>query len=110
MINWDRVEELQGEVGADAFGEVVEIFLEEAAELIQRLTSPDRAQCLADDLHFMKGSALSLGFSELATLCQKGEAQARNANADAVDIAEIVDNFEQSRLEFLNGLARDTAA
>ena len=54
MIDWARVRELKDEVGADAFDEVVELFLEEVEEVIVRLQGGDRSQ-------LETGSALSQG-------------------------------------------------
>lgn len=110
MINWGRVEELRDEVGVEAFEEVVEIFLEEVNEVVDRLAnSPDPGR-LADDLHFLKGSALSLGFAEFAAMCQKNEAQAVKDGPETVDIGPLLINFAASKTEFLSGLPGQTAA
>ena len=73
MIDWTRVEELKQEVGEDDFSEVVDLFLEEVEETITRLKqTPDLSQ-LEEDMHFLKGSALNLGFEQFSTLCQAGD-------------------------------------
>ncbi|QYZ69158.1 Hpt domain-containing protein [Neotabrizicola shimadae] len=69
MIDWLRMAELRDEIGQDGFDEVVDVFLEEAGEVVIRL---DRGPTL-EDLHFLKGSALNLGFVAVAQLCQEGE-------------------------------------
>jgi HPt (histidine-containing phosphotransfer) domain-containing protein len=100
MIDWSRVIQLRDEVGEDDFDEVFDLFLEEVGEVIARLrVNPDH-DALERDLHFLKGSALSLGFSTFSTLCQNGEREAANGNADTVDIGEIIANFEKSRIAF----------
>ena len=89
MIDWMRIHNLRTEIGADDFLEVVDMFLEEADEVIGRLTgSPDMAQ-VESELHFLKGAALNLGLTELAALCQTGERLAAGGRAAAVDLAQV---------------------
>lgn len=71
MIDWERVAELQEEVGTEDFYEVVELFFEEVEEALDRLVTQNVAT--AESLHFLKGSALNLGFEELAALCKVAE-------------------------------------
>ncbi len=101
MLDWSRVGELRDEVGVEDFGEVVALFLEEVGEVITKLQdNTDRSQ-LEQDLHFLKGSALSLGFDTFSKLCQDGERQSAGGSADSVDIDAIVNEFTQSRDVFL---------
>ncbi len=110
MINWSRVSELRTEVGAEDFDEVIELFLEEVGEAIERLRHcPERSQ-LEQDLHFLKGSALSLGFEKFSRLCEHGERMSAQGKADSVDINEIVSGFDQSRTAFLSELNQRLAA
>ena len=110
MIEWKRVNELRDEVGAEDFEEVVELFLEEVEEVIDRLrVSPDPAS-LEGDLHFLKGSALNLGFKHFSTLCQIGEAQSAKGEATSVNLGEILTSFEQSKSEFQTAAATHFAA
>lgn len=109
MINWERVGELREEIGGDGFLEVVALFLDEADEAVGRLAA-DRSPDLADVLHFLKGSALNLGLSHLADLCQQGERAAARGDAAAVDVAEVGQIYAQSRAALLDGLARQSAA
>ncbi len=105
MIDWERVEELRDEIGPEDFGEVVEMFLDEVQEVIGRLrTAPDMAQ-LGADLHFLKGSALNLGFQNFSTLCQAGENLSGNGKPEEVNLSEILQSFEDSKMEFENKLA-----
>ncbi|MEY8829083.1 Hpt domain-containing protein [Sedimentitalea sp. XS_ASV28] len=110
MIDWSRVRELCDEVGSEDFDEVVDLFLEEVGEVIGRLRrEPDPSQ-LEQNLHFLKGSALSLGFASFSSLCQNGERISAQGEADAVDIPEIVAEFERSKNEFLAELPVRLAA
>lgn len=110
MILWTHVNELRDEVGSDDFDEVVDLFLEEVGEAIDRLhRDPDRDN-LEQGLHFLKGSALSLGFETFSDLCQEGERQAAAGQAERVDIPALIGVFEQSRALFLAGLKQHIAA
>ncbi|MCA8867151.1 MAG: Hpt domain-containing protein [Rhodobacteraceae bacterium] len=101
MINWARVKELESDVGADAFGEVVELFLEEVEQVTNALRQAADGRDLASDMHFLKGSALNLGFDRLAQLCAEGERLATTAEADKVGIDEILLVYDASKREFL---------
>lgn len=110
MILWSRVNELREEVGPEDFDEVVDLFLEEVEGVIDKLRQDrDRSQ-LEQDLHFLKGSALNLGFSTFSDLCQDGERHAAEGAAADVDVAAIVTGYEQSKTAFIAGLQDHIAA
>ena len=73
LVNKDRLEALREEIGADGFEEVVSLFLQESAEVVERLGGQRPGDLSAEDLHFLKGSALTLGFDDLADLCRRAE-------------------------------------
>jgi HPt (histidine-containing phosphotransfer) domain-containing protein len=73
LVNKDRLEALREEIGADGFDEVVGLFLQESAEVVERLGAQRPGDLSAEDLHFLKGSALTLGFDDLADLCRRAE-------------------------------------
>lgn len=101
MIDWPRVNELRNEVGAEDFEEVVDLFLEEVGETVDRLRRLSNRETLNQDLHFLKGGALSLGFSDFSELCQTGERIASEGRAGEVNLQRIFDCFEKSRLLFV---------
>lgn len=100
MIDWDRVKTLRDEVGPEDFDEVVELFIEEVDEVISRLKRAPDLNCLEEDLHFLKGSALGLGFQSFSALCQVGESLSANGKAAEVNLTEILDNYDQSKKLF----------
>ncbi|WP_172327722.1 Hpt domain-containing protein [Mangrovicoccus sp. HB161399] len=102
MLDWTRIEELRDEVGADAFAEVVELFLEEVGGVLDRL-DPGSAT-LEEDLHFLKGAALNLGFAKLAGLCREGELAAR-AKAPP-DLWALRACYAQSHADFFDRVAK----
>lgn len=108
MIEWDRVNELREEIGPEDFAEVVEIFLEEVEQVIEKLRSEPNPQTLGADLHFLKGSALNLGFRIFSGLCQTGETAASEGKADTVDVSKILDCYEASKIAFQDGLSAST--
>ncbi len=109
MIDWQRLRDLKGEIGAEDFGEVVALFLEEADEVVARLTAADTARALERDLHFLKGSALNLGFSELAQICQIGEHKAAAGEVDVL-LEQVQAVYATSRTTFLGRLDAIEAA
>ncbi|MFN7224165.1 MAG: Hpt domain-containing protein [Paracoccaceae bacterium] len=103
MIDWGRVHELRSEIGADDFGDVAALFLEEADEVVGRLSLLTDAASMERDLHFLKGCALNLGFSELAEVCQNGERRAASRMTD-ISMSAVAIVYSQSRTAFLDGM------
>lgn len=100
MIDWSRVTELRDEVGVEDFGEVVELFLEEVDEVIERLEASVDLSKLEDDLHFLKGSSMNLGFASFSSLCQAGETASANGEAETVDVGAVLASYKESRALF----------
>ncbi|PSL17979.1 Hpt domain-containing protein [Shimia abyssi] len=100
MISWVRVQELKDEIGEEDFDEVVELFLEEVEEVIDKLKNAPDLGALEADLHFLKGSALNLGFQAFSTLCQAGEVASASGKAETVDLPKILQSFAESKTEF----------
>lgn len=102
MIDWGRVKELRNEVGAEAFDEVVEMFLDEVSEALDELPEKRTSAEMKDAMHFLKGSALSLGFSEFAAICSGAEAD--QSLRDSLDLTALASNFDKSKSQFLTEL------
>jgi histidine phosphotransfer protein HptB len=110
MIDWARLNELRDEIGAEDLADVVTLFLEEADEVVLRLSSDMADSELEGQLHFLKGSALNLGLADLAGLCQDGERRAAHGQGAGVDLAAIKSVYDASKAAFLGALAKGTAA
>lgn len=104
MIDWDRVAMLRKEIGAADFDEVVHLFLDEAEEVIARLTEGTIRTTLRDEIHALKGSALNLGFHDLAEMLQDKER--RLARGEPISTERIVTGYAASRAAFIEGVAR----
>ncbi|WP_095587793.1 Hpt domain-containing protein [Actibacterium ureilyticum] len=102
MIDWDRVSILRDEVGGEAFNEVVTMFLDEVEETLSTLSTATPVADLLDALHFLKGSALSLGFRTFAALCHNGD---QAAPMQTGELDTLLGTYRQSKTEFLTGLA-----
>ena len=109
MIDWERIRELRSEIGPEDFMEVAGMFLEEADEAVVRLAMPRDAKALEADLHFLKGAALNLGFSQLSTLCQDGERRAAAGDL-TVDVVAVRDSYLASKQRFLDEVPTAFAA
>lgn len=101
LIDWTRVSELKAEIGPEDFGDVVDLFLEEVDEGIDALRNDPDRQMLEAQLHFLKGSALNLGFSAFSGLCQSGERHAAAGRHGEVDLDALLTSYARSKAEFL---------
>lgn len=84
MINWKRVSELFEDFGEDGFADVIEVFVAEAEESLERLQGADTDDALRAEFHFLKGAAMTLGFDTIAQICAEGETRAA-ARQDSTD-------------------------
>lgn len=110
MIDWQRVAELEGEVGQDGLCEVITLFLEETDEVMARLSTDAAPQQLGRDLHFLKGSALNLGLRALAQLCQEGERLCDSGGAGRINLPLLRHLYEESKAALRAGQANRPAA
>lgn len=110
MIDWTRARELYGEIGADDFDEVAELFLAEVEEALAQLLPTCTASTIEALLHAIKGAALNLGFSDLADLCEKGEKSAAKGDGQAVSLEAIKGCYQSSLVIFQDGRKRLSAA
>lgn len=97
MISTERIDELRSEVGAEDFGEIVDLFLTESDLLLNDLRAvadPAAAEAL---LHSLKGSALNLGFVDLADLCEEGRATGISRDDWADRLTRISEVYQMSR-------------
>lgn len=100
MINWQRTNELVEEVGPESFNEVFGLFIEEVEDELEKLTTKD-IEILRQQMHFLKGSALNLGFRSMANLCQSTEVDINIESIAADRIAQVRTIFDQSINSFL---------
>ena len=109
MIDWKRVAELKEEIGAEGFVEVTDMFLDEAESAVQALAAGLPTEEVEGQLHFLKGSALNLGLSDLAAICQEGERKAAAGLGASVDTAQVAAIYRASRARLLGGMSADRA-
>jgi histidine phosphotransfer protein HptB len=110
MIDWKRIVELREEIGADGFVEVVDMFLDEAEGAVNALVAGLPPGEIAAQLHFLKGSALNLGLSDLAAICLEGERGPASGAAGQFEPAQVAAVFQTSRANLLSWLASDAVA
>lgn len=89
MIDWERLAELQADIGTESLAEVVEIFLAEMDATIADLGGHPDSAALADGLHALRGAAANVGFSVLADLAGQGEESARSGRKPA-DLRDLL--------------------
>lgn len=101
VIDWDRVRELQEELGEDEFTPVLELFFDELEEVAMRLRGRSCAQ-LEADLHFLKGSALNLGLKSFAALCSQGEKESHDGQQ--IDLGCLLTSYSEAKRALIAGL------
>ncbi|SFR00803.1 histidine kinase [Poseidonocella sedimentorum] len=94
LIDWARIAELREEFGEDGFSEIVKLFMVEVESGIDALERDVEAR--AERLHFLKGSALNLGFSAMAVICC-------DEAPDDETVALVREVFASSRDAFFKG-------
>jgi len=73
MLDLDQLETLRAEIGADGFAEVADLLVCKIADAITALGTQPTGADLSAQFHYLKGSALNLGFRDFAGLCAQGE-------------------------------------
>jgi len=96
MIDWNRVSELRSEVGEDDFDEVLVMFFDEVAEVLENLGSGGVEE-IKHDLHLLKGSALNIGLAEVSTICRNCEASLAVNPDEVIDLSAIRSTFLASK-------------
>ena len=110
MIDWKRISELKREIGDAEFDEVVELFIEEVDAVILRLKQEPNPELFEENLHFLKGCSVNLGFADLAALCLAGETMSSGGNAEKVELANVFDSYEMSKRVFFEGMKTESLA
>jgi len=96
MIDWNRVNELRTEVGKEDFGDVLDMFFDEVAEVLVGLGNGG-SEATKRDLHFLKGSAMNIGLAEVSALCLNFELALIADPDGAVDLNAIRRTFQASK-------------
>ncbi len=110
MIDWNRALELRDEIGAEDFDEVVELFLSEVEGTLDQLEDGlSDARIMEEQMHFLKGAALNLGFSAVSELCQTGEMAAAAGQIDVVAPEKVRGVYAKSKALFLTELPERAA-
>jgi HPt (histidine-containing phosphotransfer) domain-containing protein len=104
MINWDRISELRHEVGKDDFGEVLKMFFEEVELVLAGIETSAASGKLLKDLHFLKGSALNLGFDAMSEICRRAEDAVSGGKIDDINCGLIQSAYLDARTELCSTL------
>ena len=96
MIDWTRISALEDELGQDEMPAIVSVFLEEVGEALDGLAAPTEA-----DMHFIKGSAATLGLADLTRISSEGEIRLRQNPLAEIAVGELHRAFEIEKRELL---------
>lgn len=110
MIDWARIAELQQDIGAEDFAEVTALFLEEVERVLGTLSDTAPPEALAEHFHFLKGSALNIGFRRLAEVCTLAEHVAASGQPCAAPIARLRKVYADSKALLLSPEGRRALA
>jgi HPt (histidine-containing phosphotransfer) domain-containing protein len=100
MIDWERVQELQDEIGPEHMQEVIELFVTEVEEQLAGLNHTLDIVDLGKAIHFLKGCSLNIGFRVVAKLCRQLEEEAAEGTLDLENIQNLEAAFQKSRFSF----------
>ena len=106
MVDWDRIRELRDEIGEEDYAEVVDLFFAEIDEAMRRLDRPATLREREAELHFVKGSALNIGFRALGELCRSAEDSAAKGTLDEAQVRAVAESYSASRRAFEGGQDR----
>ncbi|WP_199258520.1 Hpt domain-containing protein [Paracoccus binzhouensis] len=103
MLDWNRINELRGEVGDDEFQTILELFLDEVEGVMMRLSGQDALR-LETDLHFLKGCAWNLGFADFGHLCDEGERHASQGKPRDICLERLLRAYSESKQALMRRL------
>lgn len=102
MIDWNRIYELKNDILCEDFAEVFALFLEEVEGVLARLRDAPDPHAFEEDFHFLKGSAVNVGFSEFADVCFAAERAAARGEALTIDVKQVLDAYSRSLGAFMD--------
>lgn len=72
-VDWDHLNALRDDIGAEDFADVVLLFFSEIGERLDGMRAGSVPPSAAD-FHFLRGSAANLGFVHMVGACETAEA------------------------------------
>jgi hypothetical protein len=106
MLDWNRINELRAEVGDDEFQLILELFLDEVEGVLMRLSRCDVLR-LETNLHFLKGCAWNLGFSDFGNLCDRDERRVSDGRSVQVCTQALIQCYSESKQALMRALAAE---
>lgn len=93
MIDWARIRILFEEIGEESFAEVLDLFVQDVDEGLERLECAGDKRAVSAEFHFLKGAALNLGLDDIAALCAEGERCAAQGADTSKTRAQVSQQF-----------------
>ncbi|MBQ0716132.1 MAG: Hpt domain-containing protein [Sulfitobacter litoralis] len=100
LIDWEQITLLNDAVGPNAFEEIIVVFFLEVEEAKYKLRDSRPTKTTRDTLHFVKGSALSLGFIAFSEYCLRAEKELALGNPMQPVLEDLFMIYEESKLQF----------
>lgn len=105
MIDWAQARQLEKDVGKEEMAEVVELFLAEVDEAMEKLQSAyDEmpAEDRSTSFHFLKGCASNLGFKSFGDQCSLGEEVTKTGGIPNFQISDLATTYAASKKQFMD--------
>ncbi len=96
QIDWARLHQLQEDVGTEDIRGIITLFEQELKQVIAQLPLEAEPAQMANNLHYLKGCALNLGFNDLARLCQQSFDHLNTDPAPPITLAPILECYESA--------------
>ena len=104
MIDINRINELTAEIGAEDLRLILELFLEEAVQTLDRLEDGLPPHELGRAMHFLRSGALNTGLRGVAITAAAIEAEGTDVAAAALRLRETLGRT-RADLDALDALA-----
>tara|TARA_R110000787_G_scaffold40444_2_gene100521 strand:- start:9563 stop:9934 length:372 start_codon:yes stop_codon:yes gene_type:complete len=105
MIDWAYVNGLRAGIGKDSFNEIVQVFFDETEDTLKRLEDAHRPIDITEELHFLQGSALNMGFVGFSAECRKSHDMSTDNADDMRHTAGLLATYGKSKTLFLSALS-----
>lgn len=104
MIDWERVREVQEQVGEAEFHTMLKLTFDEI-ELICARLALDGPREMEADFRFLKDRARANGFGQFAHLCESSEGLVTSGRWTEVRLGHLLDCYAVSKSALAQGVA-----
>tara|TARA_R110000796_G_scaffold27713_2_gene76267 strand:+ start:4747 stop:5079 length:333 start_codon:yes stop_codon:yes gene_type:complete len=104
VIDWAYVNGLCNDIGRDSFDEIIQVFFEEVEDTLKHLENLPNQIDITEELHFLQGSALNLGFVGFSAECRKRHEILPDNLDELRHTANLLATYKASKIKFLSAI------